>query len=666
MKSSNAGDCGVRIRHTAIRARHGLAGCTVLVMVIGGCLSPPIRFLPRAEVLRIHRDRIYLATQKQARFLLGTVHPWDKDPTLRLLTDSKSGEHWVRPNTGAVAGFCFLYRYGPYDEKLVGVSRSALLADTILPMMRYLVATHVTGDRPTGDGKPWGDAWQSAHWAHALGRSAWWIWEDLPADVREGVQRVVTHEADRFVSAVPPHQIVNDTKAEENAWNSQILSVAVLLMPDDARRPAWEAAFQKWAMSSFLSPADERSDTVVDGRPVREQFTGANIYDDFTLENHGIVHPDYMTAFSLTLGCTLDFVMTGRQPPEALLYNVAPIYENLKWFWLPDGGFVYPSGQDWGLFRNADWLFKHVLMAVFARDPQAWWLAFRSLDTLEKMQARGNSGAVYQPGESFFASTQTDLVYYLSLAWLTLQWADDLAASPMQRNGARRLDSGKIILNRTPSAVHTFSWGAKVMAQCVPYRLDRIVSPHPRSGIGHIRLKGQTNTLPVKTHSVDVRNDAVSFVAELELDHGDNQVRAFLTYRSNAGGTWTMREKLVALADVTTTEIATGLAGILNNRGWIHERGERRVAINGQATVVTSCDGQVIEHDAATDIGIDSVLRISSPAPLHVRYIGAAKPDRARVTDELYLNYLEGERAWRAGDVISDFEVVMSCRSIPE
>ena len=117
-------------------------------------------------------------------------------------------------------------------------------------------------------------------------------------------------------------------------------------------------------MSSFLSPADERSDTVVDGRPVREQFTGANIYDDFTLENHGIVHPDYMTAFSLTLGCTLDFVMTGRQPPEALLYNVAPIYENLKWFWLPDGGFVYPSGQDWGLFRNADWLFKHVLMAV--------------------------------------------------------------------------------------------------------------------------------------------------------------------------------------------------------------------------------------------------------------------------------------------------------------
>ena len=35
--------------------------------------------------------------------------------------------------------------------------------DVIVPMMRYLVATHSTGRRVTSDGKPWGDAWQSAY-----------------------------------------------------------------------------------------------------------------------------------------------------------------------------------------------------------------------------------------------------------------------------------------------------------------------------------------------------------------------------------------------------------------------------------------------------------------------------------------------------------------------
>jgi len=33
------------------------------------------------------------------------------------------------------------------------------------------------------------------------------------------------------------------------------------------------------------------------------------------------------------------------------------------------------------------WLGKHVLMAVYGRDPEAWSLAGRCMGTLEKMQA---------------------------------------------------------------------------------------------------------------------------------------------------------------------------------------------------------------------------------------------------------------------------------------
>jgi len=307
--------------------------CLCAASQVAAEIPPPLPIhLPREAPapLRAVQSRLYRAALKQAHYLLGTVHPWKEDAALRLLTESRSGEHWIRPNTGAVEGFAFLQRFGPYDESIVGVSRSALLRDTLVPMMRYLVATHITGSRPTSDGKPWGDAWQSAHWAQMLGRGAWFVWTDLPADVQSGVRRVVAHEADRIARAEPPHQLRADTKAEENAWNSQILSVAMLLLPHDLRCAGWEKAHQKWVMSSFLRPADERNGAVVNGRPVREQFTGANIFDDFTLENHNMVHPDYMTTFSLSLGCALDFALTGRRIPEALLFNVAPIYENLK------------------------------------------------------------------------------------------------------------------------------------------------------------------------------------------------------------------------------------------------------------------------------------------------------------------------------------------------
>lgn len=624
----------------------------------------PIRLAEQPDpALRAVQDRLYAAAQGQARYLLGLVKPWSEDPAMRLLTESRSQEHWVRPNCGAVQGLAFLYRFGPYDEKAVGPPRRELLDQTIVPMMRYLVATHRTGARATSDGKPWGDAWQSAHWAQMLGRGAWWAWDDLPEDLRQGVRRVVAHEAGRFVGAQPPHQIQHDTKAEENAWNAQIFSVAVLLMPDDPRRPEWERAFQKWVLSSFLRPADAASDAIIDGRPVREQFAGANVYDDFTLENHGFIHPDYMTTFSLSLGCALDYAMTGRKPPEALLYNVAGVYENLKWFLLPDGGFVYPNGQDWTIFRHPGWMHAHVLMAVYGRDPDAWHWAGRSLDATEKMQARNPSGAIYTEGEYFFPSTQTDRLAAMACDWLVLAGAEGVPDRFRERRGVRRLDAGKLVIHRTPAAVHTFSWGAKVMAQSVPFRLDRVVSPDQRSGIGHVRLAGAKEALPVTLRGAKVETHGDGFTATATVDHG-RHFRAELEFRSAPDGTWTMREKLTALTDAATEEVATGLIGVLNNPRWIYEKGRREVAIDGKTEVVPATSGKTIEAPGARKASIDSAMKIEGAGPLRVRYAAATAPDRGRATDHLWLNYLGGPRQWKRGEVLAEWEAVV--RSIPE
>ena len=647
---------------TAVAAGLFLAGMTQAAEVApaGGVLPLVIPAEQKNADIRAMQGRIGAVLQKQVHYLLTLVHPWKGDPALLLLTDSKSTEHWIRPNTGAVEAMAFLVRFGPYDEKAVGVPRAKLLSGTILPMMRYLVATHATGTRPTSDGKPWGNHWQSAHWTQNLGRAAWYVWADLPPDLRDGVRRVVAHEADRIAALEPPHQVLADTKAEENAWNSQVLSVAVLLMPADARRAKWEKDFQKWALSSFLRQADAKSTQIVDGRTVAEQFTGANIYDDFTLENHNIVHPDYMGTFSMLLGCVNDFRLSGRREPQALFYNAAQVYENIKWLTIADGSYCYPNGQDWEVFRVPSFLVKHVQMAVLAGDPDAWSLARTALEVMEKMQARSSGGAVYYPGEYFFPSTQTDVARAMAVSWLTLQGAAGVTDKPIERRGVRRFDAGKIILNRTGPAVHTFSWGARVMAQAVPLAMDRLVSPDMRSAVGRVRMAGDRSVLPVKVADVKVTSAADRFEADLVLDHGKEQVRAVWHFASEPDGTWRMREKLTALADVTTAEIATGLIGVLNNPHWVYERGERRVALGDRVEAVPAESGKMLEGEAAT-AAVDGRFQVRSAQPLHLRYVAATKADRGRATDLLILNSLPGERKWAKGQTISEFEVTVRC-----
>ena len=179
--------------HACIVAALIALSATIAAAAVADGEAMPLTLPALRGELEPTADRLYGALMRQAHYLLGTVDTWDRDPSMKLLTDSRSGEHWIRPNTGTLVGLAVLRRWGPYDEKIVGASRKELLDDYIVPMMRYVVATHRTGDRATGDGKPWGDAWQSAHWAYALGRAAWFVWDDLPGDVREGVRRVVAH-----------------------------------------------------------------------------------------------------------------------------------------------------------------------------------------------------------------------------------------------------------------------------------------------------------------------------------------------------------------------------------------------------------------------------------------------------------------------------------------
>lgn len=110
--------------------------------------------------------------------------------------------------------------------------------------------------------------------------------------------------------------------------------------------------FSKWVLSSYITSNDLKSDTVISGFKISD-FEGANIYDDYTLENHNIVHPDYMCAFILSMQTAVDYKMTGREVPDFLLFNIPQIYDNLEMvFFAWMAGLTYPSWQDWQNIQN--------------------------------------------------------------------------------------------------------------------------------------------------------------------------------------------------------------------------------------------------------------------------------------------------------------------------
>jgi len=192
------------------------------------------------------------------------------------------------------------------------------------------------------------------------------------------------------------------------------------------------------------------------------------------------------------------------------------------------------------------------------------------------------------------------------------------------------------------------------------FRRDRLVSPDQRNGIGEIILAGETKPLAVMLHSVKIDNGSNTFNIKLEVDHGD-AVRAYLSFKSSKD-TFTISEKVRALREVRTAQVATGQIGILNNKHWVHEEGNRSLdgalGIIPHGRVFMACSGETFE-DRSRRIELDDLCDVRFGREQQWKYVVASEPVRGRATDKLFLNVIGEERAWKKGGTISDWKATI-------
>ncbi len=344
-----------------------------------------------------------------------------------------SEEAVIRPPASAVLAVATALKCGAYDEKMMGVSREEAISRTV-GLINALCTVHIpnlsgAGGTPGYSLRRWGSSWQSALWTTFIGQAGWMLWDDLDASARVQLANVVSTEADRFIA--PGYKVIywktvagkenfaGDTKAEENAWNAMEVQLACAMMPRHPHAAAWRRICSELMISAFANQQDALSnEQIIDGKPVKDWLHGFNLREDGGVVNHGIVHPDYMTAVVFNLRSFLVQSLARQQVSQTASFNAPIIYATLvnhQWPsppFLGPGGTIYQPGKvelyypqktDWSRYRFDIYYLMDLNADAFGLDKDLphkarEWFPLRA-QRLQEMQARHPDGHLYDPGE---------------------------------------------------------------------------------------------------------------------------------------------------------------------------------------------------------------------------------------------------------------------------
>jgi hypothetical protein len=366
--------------------------------------------------------------------------------------------------------------------------------------IRYATATHATGTQKCVDGKRWGNSWQSAMWAGTLGFGAWLLWDNLDADLRKDVQRVLASESDRFLAGKPPGGRWLDTKAEENGWNLICISLTANMFPDHPHASAWNAKAIEYMINTLSVPRDRDDATPVDGRPVKGWFSAENLHPDFTLENHGFFHPAYVACSSYFLTqSAMHYTYAKRPIPQAATHHLIDTWRMLQTLILPCGESAYPQGMDWELHGLA-FINLFASLGTWQRDPLAARMEHLTLQYMRAWQNMCN-GDLAVPGSRLGFTRHAIVAEQAAYGYLAHKLFGSPVSALSSQEAASKVcgiqphESIGLVTHRTADKFFSVSWKNRIMAMLIPIAQGHegnpfLTVPIANGLIGSFQLEG--------------------------------------------------------------------------------------------------------------------------------------------------------------------------------
>ncbi len=437
-----------------------------------------------------------------------------------------TGNGGIRGNSGIAVAYATLCVALPDDPKFT--SRLARVRQAL----NYDAATHVTGSYNTISGNKWGWSgvstdWQTPMWSGSMGLACVLVQSNLPAATVDGVRRVVVSEADHRAGIAPASGHVGDTKAEENAWQGNILVLAAAWMSTSNNAPTWLTAAKKYLANTYTF--DFTNDD-----PLAGWVTTDNLYHDYALENHGFYHPTYEMVAGMSSGDSLLMARLANTNVAAQLqpfaeHNVMSVWTNNMWGMVMDSGdFAYPAGLDWELHDYEQYSFIAWLAAHF-NDPVARWTDDRLAQlTRFRQQVNGDGEFVGPSGGGFYREAVE--ARRVAIAWLHWAGADfPTGTTTAPASAIQNLTDVAVLSGRGTNGFVTISYGpqtngspARILATIEPpaagFPSNTIVTTPRLPGIIGLGAMGS----PTGGRLVNLTTNGSGFYAELQLTNGAN------------------------------------------------------------------------------------------------------------------------------------------------
>ena len=579
--------------------------------------------------------------------------------------NGESTEHGARTNADYALIYSFIYKYCNKQTLPMGITIGTI-KEQALAAIRYSYKTHKTGTINCTDSHKWGLVWESSLWSASTAYASWLMQDYLTESDKKAVKTLIVAEADYNLSRIIPTSVNSDTKAEENGWDTNILSIAASMYPEEKNAQAWTLKCKQFAMNAYSVVADSyRKDInkdLVDGKTISEWYIGANLFPDYALENHDFFHTSYLNIPIQEMSESLlayKAVQNHLNPlfsiPEALKHNVPEVWNTmLKELVLADGELAMPNGNDWSMYIY-DQLATYSALASIYRDPDALMLESITLQYARMRQSTTQDGAfLLNPdvAERRMAVIGHRLVFaylyhdfYPTTGMVATKWHD----FSQKHEITKLLPYSNIIRSNNDDRYVTFSWFQSVdgksyksyMGMVSPNSVNysNIIFPYKTGNTGnftgYIDISGHKRNASFISNTYSMYPKSFSTTGKLSVT--DDNMTKYLTFYSTPGNSIIYQEDMIAevpgvikkdgglILGITTDTLATNSHTLYSQSGSICSNGDSVSTISGNWVNVDNKLGMIVNGGNGIAFGEKELCTSVNVSKLYGSYSTALK-----------------------------------------
>jgi hypothetical protein len=483
----------------------------------------------------------------------------------------------------------------PDDAKIAGFERTEL-ERVVVSAIRYLCFTHDTGPadciRPAvGIGRPepastkWGEAGigffresQCGVTIANLAATAILMRERLGEEERHMLAAIATDYLDRFCETEPKSGVFFDTQTEENAWTALGLAAASLLLHDDTRFEQWQEQVRLWAFCAVTTPSDRHDQRIFEKEKSIRELTGkvCTTLPDGTAENHGMVHPSYMSSSISLLGNLMVlYRLWGKKIPNHARHRLHETYDLIK-KWCDSNGIPQaPQGMDWPYFSLTAHCALHAFANVELEDPDGALMEQRIMNVLHASSV-AHGGRLIPEATAKWCHGQQDpaIMGEKGIASIAYAYLAHRLAGPGQTPthpaefenriaGVHLYHHGGIAIHNHGRGRTAFSWRNHTMILPAPAEGMRLIGPQFGSLCAQTSIKDTADTSILR--GLKIREERDQICALLIEDIAEEKLRRQLFFASMEDGRAIVWERVTALEKVQIEKIQQGNLCIIND-----------------------------------------------------------------------------------------------------